>query len=247
MEEYRKVSYNVQIMKDYNGKLKAVTISFDDGMLQDIRLIELMNKYGLKGTFNLNSERFGAEFSAVRDGKHIWRKRIEREQTRELYRGHEVAAHTLTHKNLTTVDDAEMIRQVELDRLNLSEIVGYEVVGLAYAEGGVNCNEHVADVIRNNTGIKYARTIVPTYGFKEQHELLLFNPTCHISRFERAIEVAKTFIDTTPDSPMLLYLWGHSYEMDLIENGWEKIEEIFRLISNKNDVFYGTNKEILLS
>ena len=234
------------MMKDYNGKLKAVTFSFDDGMLQDIRLIELMNKYGLKGTFNLNSERFGAEFSAIRNGTHVWRKRIEREQVKELYIGHEVAAHTLTHTNLTTVDDAEIIRQVELDRLNLSEIVGYEVVGLAYAEGGVNCNEHVADVIRNDTGIKYARTIAPTYGFNEQRDLLLYDPTCHIARFERAYEIAKNFVEATPNKNMLLYLWGHSYEMDIIENGWEKLEEIFKLISNKNDVFYGTNKETLL-
>lgn len=39
----------------WNGKKKAVTFSFDDGVTQDIRLIEIFNKYGLKGTFNLNS------------------------------------------------------------------------------------------------------------------------------------------------------------------------------------------------
>jgi hypothetical protein len=40
----------------WNGKNKAFTFSFDDGVLQDIRAIEIMNKYGLKGTFNLNSQ-----------------------------------------------------------------------------------------------------------------------------------------------------------------------------------------------
>ena len=34
---------------------KAVTFSYDDGVTQDIRLIELLNKYHLKCTFNLNS------------------------------------------------------------------------------------------------------------------------------------------------------------------------------------------------
>ena len=38
-----------------SGKLKAVTFSYDDGMTQDIRLIELLNKYNLKCTFNINS------------------------------------------------------------------------------------------------------------------------------------------------------------------------------------------------
>ena len=43
----------------WNGKLKAVTFSYDDGVTQDIRLIEIFNKYNLKATFNLNSELLG--------------------------------------------------------------------------------------------------------------------------------------------------------------------------------------------
>jgi peptidoglycan/xylan/chitin deacetylase (PgdA/CDA1 family) len=43
----------------WNGKKKALTFSYDDGVLQDIRLIELFNKYGMKATFNLNSEKLG--------------------------------------------------------------------------------------------------------------------------------------------------------------------------------------------
>ena len=39
----------------WNGKKKAVTFSYDDGVTQDRRLVEMMNTYGVKGTFNLNS------------------------------------------------------------------------------------------------------------------------------------------------------------------------------------------------
>ena len=42
-------------MKDFCGKKKAITFSYDDGVTQDERLISLFNKYGLKCTFNLNS------------------------------------------------------------------------------------------------------------------------------------------------------------------------------------------------
>ena len=43
-------------MKWYEqGKKKAVTFSYDDGTVQDVRLIELLDKYGLKSTFNLCS------------------------------------------------------------------------------------------------------------------------------------------------------------------------------------------------
>lgn len=34
---------------------KYFTLSFDDGLEQEKRLLCLMRKYGLKGTFNLNA------------------------------------------------------------------------------------------------------------------------------------------------------------------------------------------------
>ena len=47
-----------KMMKVYNcfpeGKAKALTMSYDDGKLQDERLVSIFNKYGIKGTFNLN-------------------------------------------------------------------------------------------------------------------------------------------------------------------------------------------------
>jgi hypothetical protein len=45
----------------WNGKKKALTFSYDDGVTQDIRMTGLLNRYGLKGTFNLNSELLGKE------------------------------------------------------------------------------------------------------------------------------------------------------------------------------------------
>ena len=42
-------------MRLKDGKQKVLTLSYDDGIVQDIRLIEIMNKYGLKGTFNINT------------------------------------------------------------------------------------------------------------------------------------------------------------------------------------------------
>ncbi len=84
---------------------------------------------------------------------------------RWLYEGHEIAAHTLTHPNLTTLDKQEIIRQVEQDRLRLSELAGYEVVGMAYPCGGINNDDRVAEIIRTHTGIQYARTITACNSF----------------------------------------------------------------------------------
>ena len=77
-----------------SGKLKAVTFSYDDGVTQDIKLIELLNKYNLKSTFNLNSMLLNKNGIIVRDGKRIAHYKIHAEDINSVYAGHEIAAHT---------------------------------------------------------------------------------------------------------------------------------------------------------
>lgn len=228
------------------AKKKAITFSYDDGVTQDIRLIELLNKYGLKCTFNLNSELLSKKGMLIREGQRISHYKVHPEDVKTIYDGHEVAVHTLTHPNLTQCDDAEIIRQVETDRLNLSELVGYEVVGMAYPCGGVNNDDRVADLIKKNTGVRYSRTITTTGSFDLQENLYRFNPTVYHLDFEKMMQLGRAFIELKPDTPKVFYIWGHSYEMDYDADYWVKLEEFFKLISNKDDIFYGTNKEVLL-
>ncbi len=64
----------------WQGKKKAVTFSFDDGVTQDIRLLELFNRYGLKSTFNLNSELLGKSGSLDRNGRTVRHDKISPEK-----------------------------------------------------------------------------------------------------------------------------------------------------------------------
>ena len=224
------------------GKKKAVTFSFDDGDTQDQRLIEIFNKYGLKCTFNLNSELLGKAQSLIREERTVAHVHPRPEEIRAIYEGHEVAAHTLTHPFLPNQTDEEVIRQVECDRQNLSELVGYEVVGLAYPCGGQNHNERVARLIAENTGIKYARTIVSTESTAPQSDLYRFHPTCH-AMWEGLVPLAKAFLENDPKEDSLLYVWGHSFEFDMRPGAWAQFEAFCKLISNRGDVFYGTNRE----
>lgn len=225
---------------------KAITFSYDDGVTQDIRLIELMNKYGLKSTFNINSELLGQKGILIRNENRISHYKVHPEDVKYIYEGHEIAAHTLTHPNLTKQDDQEVIRQVEKDRLNLSELAGYEVVGMAYPCGGTNNDDRVAKIIKENTGIKYSRTITLNNSFDLQDNLYRFNPTAFHLDFDDIMQLGQQFIDLKTDTPKIFYIWGHSYEMDYGADYWVKLEEFFKLISNRDDIFYGTNKEILL-
>ena len=229
----------------WNGKKKAVTFSFDDGVTQDIRLIEMFNKYGLKGTFNLNSGFLGLEGTLVRNGKTVRHDKIAADKIKDVYKGHEVAVHTLTHPNLTGLEKDEIIRQVEKDRVRLSEICGYEVVSMAYPCGGENNDDRVAEIIKENTGVRMARGLDSTYSFETQENLLRFMPTVYY--IENCLdEVVDKFLSLETDTPALLYIWGHSYEMDAEYITWEKFEEVCKKLSAHDDIFYGTNKEVLL-
>lgn len=231
----------------FQGKKKAVTFSYDDGVTQDIRLIEMFNRYGLKGTFNLNSELLGKENQLVRGGVTVNHTKVKPEDVRSVYQGHEVAVHTLTHPNLTEQAEDEVIRQVEEDRKNLEALVGYEVCGMAYPCGGVNNNDAVAQILKEHTKIRYSRTITSTHNFDLQDNLLRFNPTVyHIMEEDELFRLAEEFIALQTEEPKIFYIWGHSYEFD-IANTWDRFEEFCKLISNRDDIFYGTNREILLT
>ena len=69
----------------FQGKMKAVTFSYDDGVTQDRRLIELLDKYGLKATFNLNSQLLGNPGSLVQErGIVVNHTKVKAEEVKEL-------------------------------------------------------------------------------------------------------------------------------------------------------------------
>jgi len=207
---------------------KAVTFSYDDGVLADIRLKEMFDRYGLKCTFNVNTGQYHEGL-------------IKLEDMKETYKGHEVAVHTLTHPDLTKVSKEELIRQIGGDKLNIEAALNIQVVGMAYPFG--TFNDEVVDVVKS-IGIKYARTIIHSYNFKLQEDLLRFKPTCHHND-ETVFDLIDVFLSSEEETPQILYIWGHSYEFDR-DDTWDRMEKICQLLSNHSDIFYGTNKEVLL-
>lgn len=115
---------------------------------------------------------------------------------------------------------------------------------MAYPCGGVNNDDRVVGVIKDKTEIKFARTITSTYAFDMQDNLYRFNPSVYYIEVDKLFEIGKEFIDLKTNKPKLFYVWGHSYEMDAGYIKWEEFEEFCKLISNKDDIFYGTNSEI---
>ncbi|MBR0144427.1 MAG: polysaccharide deacetylase family protein [Clostridia bacterium] len=225
---------------------KALTFSYDDGVRQDERLLALFNAYGMKATFNLNSALLGKEGALVRNGVEIRHDKVDPEKVRSLYRGHEIAGHTLTHPSLPLLPDEEVRRQVEEDRLALSDLAGYEVVGMAYPGGGQNHDDRVAGIVREKTGAQYARTILSSYSFAPETDLYKLRPTVYHLEFEKVESLIDAFLASEPETPQIFYIWGHSYEFDAWDF-WERFEGWLKKLSGKDDIFYGTNREVLLS
>lgn len=229
----------------FKGKNKAVTFSYDDGVLQDIRLIEIFNKYNLKATFNLNSELLGTPNTLEREGRIILHDKVSPEDVRHIYDGHEIAVHTLTHPRLYDLPDDELVRQTEEDRLKLSQLAGYEIFGMAYPFG--DNDDRIEQVLRTRTKIKYARVVETTKNFDIDSNLMRYRGTIyHHAEWNDLFDTGRKFLELETDKPQLLYIWGHAYEFDIYPERWEQFEEFCRMISGQKDIFYGTNSEVLL-
>jgi len=222
----------------WNGKMKAVTFSYDDGIRQDKRLVELFNKYGVKATFNLNS---GIQ-SDVNPFiiKEIVVRRMNVAGLKELYAGHEIASHCLTHANLVRADEETILNEVLTDMELLSARFDQEVKGFAYPYG--TYNDFVVEQLKK-CGVVYARTVESSYRFDLPAEPLKLQATCHHDD-PRVMELIDKFLALEPETPQLLYIWGHSYEFDA-ENNWEHMEAILEKLAGRDDIFYGTNMEVL--
>ena len=113
--------------------------------------------------------------------------------------------------------------------------------GMAYAYGAYN--DEVKNIVKE-CGLRFARTVRSTHSFEPQTDLLEFHPTCHHND-EKLFELAEKFLALPDDTPALFYVWGHSYEFDGDDN-WDRIEKFCRMMAGKDDIFYGTNSEVLL-
>lgn len=222
-----------------NRKMKMVTFSYDDGVEQDRKLIEIFNHYHLKATFNLNS---GIQSNAGGWQKQdIFIKRINIAELPALYEGHEVAVHSLTHPHLETLDDETILNELEQDKINLERIFGQKVKGMAYPFG--TYNDRVIKAAAG-IGLRYSRTTGESLNFDIPADLMVYKATCHHNH-PQLMELARNFINLKPVVPQVFYVWGHSYEFE-VDRNWQVIEDFCKLISEKEDIYYCTNAEALL-
>ena len=223
-----------------NFRKKALTLSYDDGVRQDKRLLEIMSKHGIKGTFNINSGNFAKEEGSLR---------MTEKTAKELYEqyGCEVACHGVKHLSLSQVPSAQAVADVVNDRINLENLFGKVIRGMAYANGCYDDN--VVEILRQ-CGVAYSRTCITTESFGIPTDWLRLPTTCH-HKNPKLMQLAEEFLQdktshyfwSNANAAKLFYLWGHSYEFDN-DNNWNVIEEFCEKVGGRDDVWYATNIEI---
>lgn len=217
------------------GKSRALTLSYDDGVKQDLRMVEILKKHGIKCTFNINSGLFTPEEVAGR-------QRMKRSEVLTAYPEDvcEVACHGYTHPWLEKLSPAGATAEIWEDRKTLEDIFGRRIQGMAYPYG--TFSDQVVDILKN-CGICYCRTVISTEKFDMPTDWLRLPATCHHNN-PRLMDLADLFLaDTYSPAPRLFYLWGHAYEFDE-DNNWDVIEAFAEKVSGHDDIFYGTNMEI---
>ena len=232
------------------GRAKAVTFSYDDGDVYDIKITDILNRYGIKGTFNISSHLMGESGIATR---------LTREQVKKhiLDRGHEVAIHGAYHRASGKQRAIAGIRDVLDCRLALEASFDTIIRGMAYPDSGIREFVGAAadyDTVKRylcDLDIAYARTLgKDNNSFALPTDWHAWMPTAHHNNPE-IFNYIELFLNVKKDTsvygarrqPCLFYMWGHGFELEG-QNSWERFEKICEVLGGHDDVWYATNIEI---
>ncbi|MEQ1863663.1 MAG: polysaccharide deacetylase family protein [Micropepsaceae bacterium] len=219
-----------------------VTTSWDDGHPSDVRLAELLAKYGIAGTFyvpNRNSE--GRPVMTEAELKH-------------LSTAFEVGGHSIDHVVLTDLSPTEAERQIVENKRWLEQVTGKQVRGFCYVRG--RYNRTVRDIVER-AGFDYARTVANLHAevtgdpFQMPTTMQLFphGPITYLKNFSRGqwtparakflwaalasenlAERIGRILDLCETAEGCFHLWGHSWEIDE-QNLWADLEAVLRRLS----------------
>ncbi len=229
--------------------------SFDDGLEQDKKIIEILKEYGLGATFHLNSGLFGGKTYEGRIGnlgmaekpaasfdpaaKHLlpWvpHFRIPEDELTQVYEGFEIASHTCHHVNLARCTEDERRAEIGGDVKALSEKFGQPVTGFAYPYGvGAKQSREALKA----AGVQYARLATSKPGYRFPEDPLAMPLSCwHIS--PKTFERLDAFFDMdagNEDAFFLLFAHGYEFDFGTGESNWDKFRRICETVASRDDV-----------
>ena len=221
-----------------------VTTSWDDGQKTDLKLAELLTKYGIKGTFYITKS---------------YRNPLEEQRVVEIDREHEIGAHSLSHVDLLNIPPSEAEREIKGSKAYSEDMVGHDISMFCYPYG--KYNETIKKMVQD-CGFVGARTCdpggfsLPQDPYQWQVTLLASNGSplmvleiwrkFHLRRLSALLDWesrAKLLFDLALEKGGIYHIYGHSAHFER-KNEWDKLKRVLRYLSNREGVRYLTNGEI---
>jgi hypothetical protein len=200
-----------------------VATCWDDGVVDDIRLVALCRRYHVPATFNLGAGLFQHERTVYWHDRGKPVARLARDEVRVVYEGFDVANHGYLHQRLTEISPDAQLVEVMVGRAELEALLGREVLGYCYAYGA---NDATAREAVRAAGHLYGRTVEDSDAVVPPADAMQLDPSRHFladdfwEEYERQRALGGVF-----------YFWGHSYELR-DEADWADVEDIFARISS---------------
>ncbi len=228
-----------RFMRFPDFRCKALTLSYDDANINDIRLAKLLHEYGIKCTFNVPGTEFPEERTA-------WK--LSADDAREIYYplGHDVAIHGATHMSPYLCAPKDGMMDVMKNRAFLEKFFGKIVRGMAYPDHG-GTTEEIRSYLKM-MGITFARTVGTTHNFALPENWLKWEMTVHNTE-ACWMELADKFLAKKPNDEYISHreslvfsLWGHSFEFPA--DDFRGIEAFCQKMGRRDDIWYVTNNEL---
>ncbi|MBQ1232729.1 MAG: polysaccharide deacetylase family protein [Clostridia bacterium] len=201
-EELTEIKTEEETIVPNDGKPKKFfTLSLDDGITQDLKVIEILKKYNVTCvSFNINTGLYGANWEWV--GPTIGDPTIphlrftEEELKTGIYDGYEVLVHTMNHPSLKYYDKRpnQIKKEVGRDADNIEELTGVRPVGMAWPGGDTEYTDKTIELVLENTDIRFARGTTSTYNFELPEYFMKWMPTCSAID-PQCLTLAQQFID----------------------------------------------------
>jgi peptidoglycan/xylan/chitin deacetylase (PgdA/CDA1 family) len=221
-----------------------VTTSWDDGQKFDEKLSLLLLNYGINGTFYIPKN---------------WEGRlVDADLIKDIDKNFEIGAHSMSHTTLTGVDLGCAFNEIKDSKEWLEELVNHEIEMFSYPKGKFN-SEIVKLVER--AGFKGARVLdfqiaLPKNPFQLGVGSQASNgsPLIRLKASLNSKLSLQSLVDWKVNAKLLFdrmlgrggvwHLWGHSWEIEK-NRDWKKLEEVLEYVSNRKNVYYLENRDII--
>lgn len=233
--------------------MTVVTTSWDDGFPDDLRLAELLQKYGLAATFYCPLE-----------GEN-GREALGPQELRSLHAaGFEIGAHTLTHPVLTAIPRSDARNEIFESKQRLQDVLSDEVRMFGYPRGRANaftihCVKEAGYRGARGTELLSIKKMFSPFLMPTSVQAIPCQPESYLRnlgrrrawrslygycsdlhRYSHWVSLGKRLFDDALSCGGVWHLWGHSWEI-ANSNLWSDLERLLKYVSARPGVLYLDN------